>query len=473
MYAAFAALLILTSCESENWFGKKSDIKLEVTAEVSTKSMNNSDPSATTEEISSDGLSLYLTTSVSDNSDNEFLSHPMTKGSIVTSENFKDQRSGDFNVRITDAGTTSIFCESKASRNNDQDCWYVSKGGENAQWPDDDKAKLDFWAWSGAESCSGLTIKDSKTFSFTYSGTKTTAEDQSDLVFANTANQSKTSDGSIAIHFYHALAAVQFVVGNLDDGITVNGISINNVKSKGNGSFVPAGTSVDTKFVWESVESPTTYSQTFSQKKYNRKSDANYQHCFDGSEQKSTFFVVPQSLAESENITLTINVTDSENRTYNISHSITGSAVISEWKAGKIYRYMISNGDGDVDITAEENSFDGTTKQGVKAENTGTLPSYVRALVIANWYNDGGKLVTPYTGTINYNTSKWEYQNGYYYYRDVLQGGQTTENLINEFVLSDEAPTNTGFELSLQMKILFQAVEWKKNTSWGPSNFTK
>lgn len=471
--AAVAAIICVVSCEPERFGRNKKDIRLTVTSEVSTKSADNSYSHSETEEITTDGLTLFLTTTVSDNLGNAFTASPATKGTVVTSENFETERANDFNVRITDAGTTSIYFESKADNTKDDRYWYMAKGEEYAHWPEDDKAKLDFWAWSGAYDCSGITIKDSKTLQFSYNGTKTTAETQSDLLFANTPNQSNSSDGSVSIHFYHALAAVQFVVGNLDEGITVTGISIDNVKSKGTCSFVPAGASVDTKYVWTGQSTPVTYSQDFSKEKLNRKSDENFQHCFDGSEFKSTFFVVPQSLAESENITLTINVTDSEGRKYHLTHSIQGSAAISDWKAGKIYRYMISNGQGDVDVSVREDSFDGVTKKGVKAENTSSLPSYIRAVVLANWYNDGGKVVRPYTGSISYNTDRWDYQGGFYYYKSSLPGGETTDNLISEFVLNDDAPADTGFELHLEMQVFFQAVECKKNTTYGPSNFTK
>lgn len=472
MTAAAAAVACMASCNPEGSLRHKTDIRLKVTSEASTKSATQPQINSETEEISSDGISLYLTTTEIDNLDNSLLTGPATKGTIITSENFEGQRSDDFNVRITDAGTTTTYYESKASTSSDNGYWYISKGSEYAQWPDDEKAKLDFWAWSGATACSGITLKDSKTLSFSYAAIQKTAESQSDLLFANTAGQTQSSDGSVNIHFYHALAAVQFVVGNLDDGITVTGISIDNIKSSGKCSFIPAGATVDTKYIWTEQGSPATYSQQFSKEKYNRKSNANYQHCFDGSEAKSTFFVVPQSLADSENITLTISVTDSEGRKYKLTHSITGSAVISEWKAGKIYRYMISNGEGDVDISVREDLFDGTAKKGVKAENTSSLPSYVRAVVLANWVNSAGKIVRPYTGTIRYNTSSWEYDSGYYYYKNSLPGGQTTDKLIDEFVLTDEAPTGTGFDLHLEMQVFFQAVECKKNTSYGPSNFT-
>lgn len=478
--AALAALFTLVSCETENLGGGKKDISLKVTAEVNTKSADEADSYSEAEEITSDGISLYLTTTVCDNLDNEFLSAPRTKGDIITSANFEEKRSSDFNIKITDAGTTSVYYESKAVNTIDDTNWYVTKGSEYAQWPNDESAKLDFWAWSGASACSGITLKDAKTLSFSYAGTAKTAESQSDLIFANTANQSKGSDGSVSIHFYHALAAVQFVVGNLDDGITVNGITLGNVKSTGKCSFVPAGSDVDTKYVWSEQGTPVEYSQTFSDASKNKKSNANYQQCFDGSELKSTFFVVPQSLAEEEGIFLTINVTDSEGRTYDLFHPIKGSAAIAAWKAGKIYRYMISNGEGDslynhyLDVEVEETSFDGSTKTGVTAQNTGLLPSYVRAAIVGNWCNDAGKVMKSWNGQITVSdSSDWFEHEGFYYYRNPVPAGTDTKALIETFAKA-QAGESPSAEAHFELVIAVQAIEWKSNKShigqaWGSS----
>ena len=99
--------------------------------------------------------------------------------------------------------------------------------------------------------------------------------------------------------------------------------------------------------------------------------------------------------------------------------------------------------------TGIEEMFDGgNTKTDVSVQNTGDVPAYIRAAVIIGWEDAAGnplideeapKVNEDYTMTMNRNSSsaegKWVLaSDGYYYYTMPVEGGEKTENLINQCI---------------------------------------
>ena len=118
---------------------------------------------------------------------------------------------------------------------------------------------------------------------------------------------------------------------------------------------------------------------------------------------------------------------------------------------------------------AVNEEFNGTTKNNVKIQNTGTTDAWIRATVVANWVvgsGDNAKVVAPWTDDIpTYNTGTgeklWTYgDDGYYYYNSIVSSGETTENLFASYT-----PTGGPEGAHLEMTIVCQAVQSNLGTT--------
>lgn len=113
----------------------------------------------------------------------------------------------------------------------------------------------------------------------------------------------------------------------------------------------------------------------------------------------------------------------------------------------------------DVDIVED---FDGQVKEDVQVKNTGDIPAYIRAVVVATWESDteqgtvGETSVTaetPVEGVdfeIDYNlTDGWvKGDDGFYYYTEPLEPGYCTSNLIDTCTFLTE---KDGYHLSVDI----------------------
>ena len=80
---------------------------------------------------------------------------------------------------------------------------------------------------------------------------------------------------------------------------------------------------------------------------------------------------------------------------------------------------------------------DGTTKSDVKIKNTGNVSAYIRAAIVITWKDKDGNTmptvpVRDQDYTLSINTEDWtlNYDDGYYYYNDIVAAGGSTANLI-------------------------------------------
>jgi len=441
---------------------------------------------------------------------------PETRGMIRTTDNMKENKNYFFTTVYTDAGSvysdeltgasmgnvTVQYVQSKAS-------WALGTGSGDSfdetlyHWPSDG-SYLRFCSMYG-NGASSVDWHGGQSLSFSYAATVTTdhtdAATQKDLLFAiNRQNQNsrpKASDGrSYAdIHFDHALTAVRFTRGNLENG------TIQDVNMKG---FYAAGTATATvtpgatvhqdklTFTWTPAGDPVTLSQT-----YNRVlTDADPKqtpgnHQVDGAlldpttNQEYTFFMVPQRLPDGASIEIYI-----AERIHPITIDLTaakdgsGNAMdpkLRDWStyAGKIITISVNtvvNG-GLVDVVLAD-EVEAHVKKNVVVTNNPIDHSkdiYVRVAVIANWVNDVGTVIYPYPIDNIFNdsrfdftgvtTSDWVFNGGFYYYKKKLLTGQSVK-LINTFtspVLGDTDFPNDNTEVDhLEMTILVQGVEYDR-----------
>jgi len=82
-------------------------------------------------------------------------------------------------------------------------------------------------------------------------------------------------------------------------------------------------------------------------------------------------------------------------------------------------------------------------KKNVAVRNTGTCPSYVRIQAV---FSDGDM---EKQCTLDWNTEDYDYKEGYYYYKKILETGETTEPLFTSVKVSEnaEAEDMKNFEI--------------------------
>lgn len=117
---------------------------------------------------------------------------------------------------------------------------------------------------------------------------------------------------------------------------------------------------------------------------------------------------------------------------------------------------------------AIQETFDGSTKQNVYAQNTSNIDAYIRAEILVNWVKKDGnayKIVPKPTGYGNTEFQlgqNWVKDGEYYYYTEKLAPGEKTTDLIDRI-----APTKDGTEYSptendtyfLQVEIIAEAIQ--------------
>lgn len=162
------------------------------------------------------------------------------------------------------------------------------------------------------------------------------AQNQNDLCFAfNTKTWEEGSDNTVDIKFYHALAAVYFKIGNVEDA-TIEGIGFNNVSSSAVCDITGGSGNIPT-FEWRNHSTPVSLRQDFGTSDFDTTSK---EQSFTGSDK--IFMLIPQTLGTSAEMAVTFKMSSgsSETKTADISKLPNGTSV--EWKPGKKYLYKIS-----------------------------------------------------------------------------------------------------------------------------------
>lgn len=443
---AIAALSIFTSACTEELTSSKKQIRVKVETEsgATTKASDSSWSIANDIDISAGDLELTLSASASLYTEDPLAAQVETKGTIITTDNIAQQISS-FDLYIPDAAKVQSVTASISGGE-----WAINeKNGLLPEWPEEG-GLIDFYAYTD-----GASLKSGYPLTFSYTGKSTTASEQKDLLYTHVMEEKN----DVNIHFYHALSAVRFVVGNLKSDYNVQSIKIKNVANSGQATYIS-----NTSFNWEKLSDRTDYSQSYTANVHTKNA------FFDNDEAACTFFVIPQSV---DGLKFEVIIEDGVGNEYPVEASI--PALEGGWKSGYFYTYSISGGEGTVDVQVDE-TFTGTVKSNVQAENTGKMASYVRAALVTNWYNEAGKAVKPYTGEIAYDTTNWyKGTDGYYYYKKPVPAGQKSSALISTFSPTDTSPANTGYDLHVEMQVIIQAVEYdpqaaKAAASWGAAN---
>lgn len=101
-----------------------------------------------------------------------------------------------------------------------------------------------------------------------------------------------------------------------------------------------------------------------------------------------------------------------------------------------------------------------SVKNNVTIENTGNVPAYIRATIVANWVDGSGNIIEgAYEGkdyTAIAPAGGWEEMGEYWYWTSKVPAGENTGALINECKVTGTAPAGADH---LQLTILSQAIQ--------------
>lgn len=323
-------------------------------------------------------------------------------------------------------------------------------------------------------------VKDGNcTGSFKYSMPEPTAKNedakaQPDLIVAITPNQSK-QETAVLLRFHHALTAIVFKMGKVEEGTTIQSISLTNLRSSGKCTFAATGSN-DVQFTWSNHAGEESYVQTIDKEE----SVAQGEQL---TEFATTFLVVPQDITSETAINVKFKI---EGRgEYNLSGKLNpgGSdpTIISTFQPDTKYTFTLSLAE-EIQITVDD-KVEGQVKKDVQIQNTGLAYGWIRAVVNGYWVNKDGVIVAPWKetdGTFvradNWN-DYWakDPDTGIYYYKQVVPSGEFTQPLFDTYTLKATAPqVDAVLELNVAAQIIIKtespdsrtAAGWKKDTDW-------
>ena len=305
------------------------------------------------------------------------------------------------------------------------------------------------------------TTSGKQTISFSYKS-PATADTQADMVFAarSVSEEQYNANNKIAdVLFQHALTGVKFAIGNLDDDIEENSISISKITFKGlvdagncvvtptdeSGKYkdvkdvyssqatgvvawTPADTLANKDGVYAEYDGLTTFAQP-SEGNGSFDNNGEYPASFaaksnvnnlnDGDATK-TFWLIPQTMTD--NVKLTINYSFGGDDSYEWTIDFGKALKNVEWKPGQLRTYTIRIDEVNVmiedDVTVVEadpvkitythpetgattdyflDSYKGSKKEHVTITNTGNTDAYIRAAIVGQWLDPQGDPVFGFT----------------------------------------------------------------------------
>lgn len=375
-----------------------------------------------------------------------------TKGTPVYTENFADIYSAGFlAAKVYDSGSLEEIPALEGAvfkQRAPGDNWIYDYGGIElpAQSMFFFNAPATLPGYIGAPSYDAE--EETVSFSLVPSKYPTVATAQQDVLFSCEDDIRPSTVNSV--NFNHVFAAVKFKQGNTDDILKITKVEISNALKSGSCTIGADGTAA-----W-SQTSPVygVFSQEYD-------GDAS------GANTAKTFQCIPCDFKSTDAKKVIVTITYEYSgviKTAQIDFSANLNG--KKWEAGHMYTYSFN-------VTAlgvtVDDEVSGNIKDEVVITNTGNMPGYIRASIVANWVMeiDGevviiGKCDPASEGELEDLGNNWiPGTDGYYYYKYGVNGGQATnEPLFNSYT-AGEAPVDGA---SLQMSILAQIVATR--TAW-------
>ena len=336
----FLMPLVFTGCH-DNLFLEKDGGVGDITFRVSTAQMKATAQSGVTTRATRTvaGHAVYLSkVSASDINLHRATDGSLTtRGEMVTDDNFYNSFHVLGYAFASDGDTLpKLFLNDDIKKDNN---WTATE-----LWPDAGSYDhTQFFALTPYnEQVSDLkTQTDGSMPSFTYTVPADITK-QSDLLAAvQTVGANRVEGSAVDMKFYHLLTAVDVVLGQMPDGVTVKSVSISGVTDKG--TFA------------NSAWTPSTTTGTFSATGLDVDA-ANNQNVSLLSGKGAYLMMIPQTVPDGAKLSVNVNVAESNKTSnYTLSTSIAGD----KWQMGHTYTYTISTsavGKGYILTVSPENS---------------------------------------------------------------------------------------------------------------------
>ena len=396
--------------------------------------------------------SLFLYTTIEENTDQPFEQSGKSRAASNTTESLSS-----FYVDALYNGKEQFMNATKVSRENSKSPWTYSP---LKYWPNNESDYVDFYGYTSVPTT--LFTWGTKHESFTYT-LPSAAGDQQDLIFAQALGQKKQSvNGSVNLHFYHALSAVLFKIGTLPKDISLDNLTVtlNNVKSEGTCTISADWGKLEddeSPFSWDTEnQALKSYSQTFTENN----------GAFDDGDDLSTdadetaFMMIPHTFDKNASMDISFKIGDVD---YSFNHPL----VIGNntgWNPNTKYTYTLTINEY-VEVEVKETFTQGSSvKENVRFLNTGLTNAYMRAALVGYWVNEDGDIVSPWSpeNEIVISSDKWKKEaDDFYYYEGTVAPGAYTEYLFTKYELNSQAPI-IGAKLILN--VVVQAVD--DNSKW-------
>lgn len=456
--------------------------------------------------VTESGDTLYISAYLSDMDElAEDQVTEQTKSTLIGSANFGTAAGySSFNLNVYKDGGNSIYnsFNTKTGASTPMEKVLISyfggssdykwKFGEDYYWPTD-TSSLNFCSYgpvAAFEDDGCATVlgwdKDSTWFSFNYttpsaSADTVDAQNQKDIIVGvNKQKFIKGGNNNVVLSLQHPLMAVRFVLGNIFGQIEY--ISLKNFNSVGT-AFV------DTSGVkWKNISTPKTFTQTFDMfdaKKYTQEQKtAGTVELDQTTEKNRNFIIIPQTVPS--DAALEIKLGNNLHPISLICDSLYKDGLTNDWTkfAGKVLTFRVSSEKANLVSIDIQDRVVGTKKDSIRIFNDGKSDLYVRAVLVGNWLNIDGDVLAAWDEELPYGTfdgknpatnptgfpfvlpSNWYYNSsdGFYYYKKILPSGYNiSQNLFDEFILTDKPKVENSDDpkvqlASFEMAILVQAV---------------
>ena len=361
---------------------------------------------------------------------------------------------GSFHIKAYKDGANSPYVDEKLTS---EDGWNTYS--PTLYWPNT-YDHIDFFAYSydvGENlALTNFRITDGHIADFDY---VTPSSVQPDLSFAIAPGQTE-EDAPIDLDFFHTLAAVRFVTGDIGEvSNPAANVKISNILSKGHCTITcpdPEQTQMSADDIeWSNIEDSRSYTTDLTS--------------------GDTFMIIPQEL--DENMTFDIEITIGE-----VVHSFEGKKFIDiipegnrRWEANKKYTYIINKG-GEVNVDVSGIKESNTVMNKVTILNTGFNSAYIRAAIFGYWYvtkaeegitfEEISSIVDINDDTIEIDWGEswethWTEVDGLYYHKTpVAPGAYTDVPIFNSYTMLKENGPVEGAQFKLSIAV--QAVEADK-----------
>ena len=405
--------------------------------------------------------SLFLYSMVEENNDTPRFRLPMTSGNSTRGISYG---SGELSAN---AFYVTAFLNQDAQFMNNTKVEKKDGGWSYAPikyWPNNATDKVNFFGYlTTADGPIPKYAWDNKKQAhigeFSYELPASDAENQPDLIFAMTPNQTKANN-PVELMFYHALSAIQFKVGTLPEDINLETLTVGlqDVKDRGKCVMTPNNNG-GVHFEWENTAAQEeTYLQEETYSQVYTKSGSAFGNGEVISADATTFMMVPQTFEENDSLVISFRL---EEKNYRFSYPL--NKLHADWQANEKYTYTLSITEYvEVDVEDRVSGENNTLKDQVTIQNTGLADVYIRTVIVGYWMRDnnvvaGWKIDDDEGRFVDLPGDGWtKGADGFYYHQAKVKAGAFTSPLFTSYKLSGNPPVAGS---SLKLNIVVQAVK--------------